>query len=368
MLFLNILGVYSSISIVEALVSFSRDVTFYTRCAIAAKWIHEALLKSVMRSPMQFFDTNPLGRIINRFSADIDTMDTMIPSQITDFVWCFAEVIVTICIISYSTPLFLTSVLPIGIVFWLVQRVYIVTSRQLKRLYSVSKSPLFSQFSETVSGAQIIRAFQDTDRFVQETEHKIAINNMSGYLNLISNRWLSMRVENIANVMIFLTAFFCILQRDSIKPGLAALSITYALNVIGSVVWFVRMACDLETNCVALERIFEYSKLSSEADWELSNVKDKSWPSQGRIQFEKYQTRYREGLDPVLKGIDLEIESQEKVGICGRTGAGKSSLTLALFRIIEPLEGQIFIDGVDIKSLGLHELRSKLAIIPQVSF
>ena len=139
---------------------FTRDVFFYMRCAFAAKRIHESLLKGIMRSPMSFFDTNPLGRIINRFSSDIDTMEMMIPSQISDFVWCFCEIIATLIIIGYATPLFIISIIPIGIVFILFQRLYIVTSRQLKRLFSVSKSPVFSHFAEIVFGAQSIRAFK----------------------------------------------------------------------------------------------------------------------------------------------------------------------------------------------------------------
>ena len=194
-------------------------------------------------------------------------------------------------------------------------------------------------------------------------------NVKSQYLNLLSNRWLSMRIENISNVMILFTALFCIIKRDTLQPGLAALAITYALNIIGSTVWTVRMACALENHCVSLERIFEYSELKPEAEWTKNDmVNDKKWPKEGKIEFKSYQTKYREGLDPVLRGIDLIIESGEKVGICGRTGAGKSSLTLSLFRIIEATEGQILIDGVQISDLGLHELRSKIAIIPQVKF
>ena len=138
---------------------FSRDVFFYTRCAVAAKYIHEALLNGVMRSPMIFFDTNPLGRIINRFSADIDSLDMFIPSQIANFVWSLCEVITTFIVIASATPMFLCAIIPVIIVFVIIQRLYIVTSRQLKRLYSVSKSPIFSHFSETVSGSEIIRAF-----------------------------------------------------------------------------------------------------------------------------------------------------------------------------------------------------------------
>ena len=176
-----------------------------------------------------------------------------------------------------------------------------------------------------------------------------------------------MRVEAIANVMIFMTALFCIVERDNLRPGLAALSLTYALNIIGSVVSVVRMACNLENICVALERIFEYTNLPPEAEWNFQDKDLDNWPNCGKINFSQFQTCYRKGMEPVLNKIDLNIESQQKIGICGRTGAGKSSLTLSLFRLIEATNGQILIDDVDVSKLGLHQLRSKLAIIPQVN-
>ena len=160
MVFVLRLGIYSGLSITEGTVMLIRDVLFYTRCAIAAKHIHTSLLYGIMRSPMQFFDTNPLGRIINRFSSDIDLMDVQIPFGIADFIACSTDVVASLIVISTATPLFLTAVIPIILVFLIIQQLYIATSRQLKRLYSVSKSPIFSHFSETVSGAQVIRAFQ----------------------------------------------------------------------------------------------------------------------------------------------------------------------------------------------------------------
>ena len=362
------LGVYSALSISEAITLLGRDIFFFIRLAIAAKFIHEDLLKGVLQSPMHFFDTHPLGRIINRFSSDMDTFEQLVPWQISDAIWCFAEFIVTLIMISYALPIFLAVVLPLVLFFFTVQRIYIVTSRQIKRLYSVSKSPIFSHFAETVAGAETIRAFKQNERFVRESEEKVKTNVQSYYPSMISNRWLSIRVESIANVMILLTAVFAVMKKDVMDPGIAAMAITYAINVTGSVVWMVRMACDLENNCVCLERIFEYTKLPSEANWN-STGKEKhsleNWPSEGKIEFKNYQTRYREGMELVLRGIDFQVNPEEKIGICGRTGAGKSSLTLALFRIIEPAGGSIYVDNVDVTHLGLHDLRSKLAIIPQ---
>ena len=170
--------------------------------------------------------------------------------------------------------------------------------------------------------------------------------------------------------MTFLIALICVIQKESLQPGVAALALTYALNITISMIHIVKSACDFENGCVALERILEYSKLKPEASWEQEKGKNvpklcDDWPQEGKIQFENYKTTYRDGMEPVLKDINLIIDSQEKIGICGRTGAGKSSLTLSLFRLFEATEGQIFIDSVDVSKLGLHQLRSKLAIIPQ---
>ena len=176
-----------------------------------------------------------------------------------------------------------------------------------------------------------------------------------------------MRLETIGNVIIFFAALFAILAKDNLSAGQAGLSITSSLQIVGALVWVVRQACQLENDCVAIERVMEYTHTEQEASWEgdKEDSLNKSWPEQGQIEFENYQTRYREGLDLVLKDINLNVGAQEKIGICGRTGAGKSSLTLALFRMIEPVGGKITIDGQDIVKLGLHDLRSRLTIIPQ---
>lgn len=188
------------------------------------------------------------------------------------------------------------------------------------------------------------------------------------YYNYCSNRWLGIRIETLGNIIIFFAALFAIISRDTLSPGKVGLSISYAMQVTDTLTWMVRMICDLETNCVAIERILEYINGNpQEAKWESEKHQEipPEWPHEGKIELVDYQSRYRAGLDLVLKGINLTISKEMKVGVCGRTGAGKSSLTLSLFRIIEPAQGQIVIDGKDVSDLGLHDLRSRLTIIPQ---
>lgn len=316
---------------------------------------------------MSFFDTNPTGRIVNRFSADMDKIDQTIPFLISDFLFCMCEVIAIICIISYSTPSFLYVIVPLFIGYFFIQRYYIKSSRQLKRLESISKSPIFAHFSESVNGASTIRAYAQAARFTMESQSKVDANVRCNYYNYCSNRWLAIRIETLGNIVIFFAALFAILDRQDLTPGKAGLSISYAMQITDTLTWMVRMLCDLETNCVALERVLEYiNENPQEADWDNDgSVIDDSWPSKGSIELVHYETKYRQGLEPVLRDVNLPVKSEMKVGICGRTGAGKSSLTLALFRIIESTSGRILIDGIDIAKLGLHQLRSRLTIIPQ---
>ncbi|OAD61579.1 Multidrug resistance-associated protein 1 [Eufriesea mexicana] len=360
------LGIYGGLGIGQAMASFFCDLAPQLGCWLAARQMHIMMLRAVMRAPLTFFDTTPTGRIISRFAKDVDVLDTSLPQQISDSIYCLFEVIATVVVISYSTPIFISVILPISAVYYFVQRLYVASSRQLKRLESISRSPIYSHFSETVSGAQMIRAFGVQDRFIHESESKVDFNQVCYYPSIIANRWLAIRLEMVGNLIIFFAALFAVLNKNSIGSGVVGLSISYALQVTQTLNWLVRMNSDVETNIVAVERIKEYGETPQEASWKNPDyTPPKEWPVQGRVEFKDYKVRYREGLELVLRGLSFSVKGGEKVGIVGRTGAGKSSLTLALFRIIEAADGQIFIDDIDIAKLGLHDLRSRLTIIPQ---
>ncbi|XP_017881737.1 multidrug resistance-associated protein 1 isoform X2 [Ceratina calcarata] len=360
------LGVYGGLGLVQAIASFFCDLAPQLGCWLAARQMHIVMLRSVMRAPLTFFDTTPTGRVIARFAKDIDVLDTSLPQQISDSIYCLFEVLATLVVISFSTPLFIAVILPIGIIYYLVQRMYVASSRQLKRLESVSRSPIYSHFSETVSGAQMIRAFKVQERFIKESESKVDFNQVCYYPSIIANRWLAVRLEMVGNLIIFFSALFAVLNRDTIESGIVGLSVSYALQVTQTLNWLVRMTSDVETNIVAVERIKEYGETPQEAAWKNPDFgPPKEWPVEGKVEFKDYKVRYREGLELVLRGVSFAVEGGTKVGIVGRTGAGKSSLTLGLFRIIEAADGKIFIDGIDISKLGLHDLRSRLTIIPQ---
>ncbi|CDQ76105.1 unnamed protein product [Oncorhynchus mykiss] len=247
-----------------------------------------------------------------------------------------------------------------------IPRFYVATSRQLKRLESVSRSPIYSHFSETVTGSSVIRAYCRHDAFVLMSDMKVDENQKSYYPGIVSNRWLGVRIEFIGNCIVLFAALFAVIGKDKLNPGLVGLSVSYALLVTMSLNWMVRMTSDLESNIVAVERVKEYSETKTEAPWEVEDKKPSpDWPSQGNVEFSDYSVRYREGLELVLKNLTLSVKGGEKIGIVGRTGAGKSSMTLCLFRLLEAAGGEITIDGVKISEIGLHDLRSKLTIIPQ---
>ena len=362
------LGIYFAFGAAESISELYREITTYRVGARASDRIHKSLLHRILRGPMSFFDTNPTGRILNRFSSDIDTLDGDIPNGINDCLWCFFDVLAIIVVITSATPMFITVLFPIGILYVLVTKLYMTSARQVKRIESISKSPIYAHFSESLTGAVSIRAYRQQKRFISESQDKVQTNVNCSYLNLSCNRWLTVRLELLGNLIIVFSSIFAILARDELSAGVAGLSISYAFNIILSLNWMLITYSELEMNSVALERIMEYMDSPEEAKWESPLVDcqlPKGWPDQGTIVFQNYKARYREELDLVLNDMNMTIKDSEKIGICGRTGAGKSSLTLALFRIIEPAGGRIIIDGIDISTLGLHTLRSHLTIIPQ---
>ncbi|XP_018309833.1 multidrug resistance-associated protein 1 isoform X3 [Mycetomoellerius zeteki] len=360
------LGVYGALGFGQATFVMLSQTALIIGCLRSSKLLHSELLFTMLRSPLGFFDTTPSGRILNRFGKDIDTIDNILPPSIRAWLFCLASVIATLFVISYSTPIFVAVILPIGAIYYFIQRFYVATSRQLKRLESVSRSPIYSHFSESVTGAQIIRAYGVQEQFIHESENRVDFNQVCYFPSIIANRWLAVRLEMVGNLIIFFAALFAVLGRDTMSSGLVGLSVSYALQITQTLNWLVRMTSDVETNIVAVERIKEYSETAQEAPWKNTEfTPSKEWPKHGRVDFKDFKVRYREGLELVLNGLTFSVLGGEKIGIVGRTGAGKSSMTLALFRIIEAAQGKILIDDIDISKLGLHDLRSRLTIIPQ---
>uniref|UniRef100_A0A8B9NFK5 ABC-type glutathione-S-conjugate transporter n=1 Tax=Accipiter nisus TaxID=211598 RepID=A0A8B9NFK5_9AVES len=359
------IGVFGALGVSQALFLLFATILSARGAMRASRVMHQQLLSNILRVPMSFFDTTPTGRIVNRFAKDIFTIDETIPMSFRSWLSCFMAIISTLLMISLATPFFALVIIPLSIFYYFVLRFYVSTSRQLRRLDSVTRSPIYSHFGETVSGLSVIRAFGHQERFLQQNESTMDINQKSVYAWIVSNRWLAIRLEFVGSLVVFFSALLAVISKGTLEGGIVGLSVSSALNVTQTLNWLVRTSSELETNIVAVERVHEYTKVKNEAPWVTEKRPPHGWPSKGEIQFVDYKVRYRPELELVLQGITCNIGSTEKVGVVGRTGAGKSSLTNCLFRVLEAAGGTIIIDEVDIATIGLHDLRQNLTIIPQ---
>ncbi|KAF9285150.1 hypothetical protein BGZ88_009647 [Linnemannia elongata] len=362
-------------------------------CVRASVILHENVLARVLRLPMAFFDVTPQGRILNRFSSDIGDIDEVVPESFICLLTCLFNFVGTLMILTFATPAFVFVLPVIGLIYMIIQKYYIRTSSNLRRLDSVTKSPLYQHFSETLNGLSSIRAMNIKDRFIDENAVRTNKSATASYASWMINRWLNVRLEALTSLAIFCAALLAVLSKGTISPSMAGLALSSTTSLAYNVIWTLRSYCDLCSDLISVERVHEYSNKRTEAPASTGVRLPENWPQQGRIVFKNYSTRYREGLDLVLKDVSFEVQPSEKVGIVGRTGAGKSSLTLALFRIVEAADsywarasaqesegtvvedfdlstdlgdgGAIEIDGVDISTLGLKDLRQHLSIIPQ---
>uniref|UniRef100_A0A670ZB18 Multidrug resistance-associated protein 1 n=1 Tax=Pseudonaja textilis TaxID=8673 RepID=A0A670ZB18_PSETE len=360
------LGVYGALGISQGVAVFGYSMAVSVGGIFASRRLHLDLLHNVLRCPVSFFEQTPSGNLVNRFSKEMDTIDSTLPQVIKMFMGSLFNVLGACVIILLATPIAAVVIPPLGLTYFFVQRFYVATSRQLKRLESVSRSPVYSHFNETLLGVSVIRAFGEQKRFIRQSDLKVDENQKAYYPSIVANRWLAIRLESVGNCIVLFAALFAVIARHSLSPGLVGLSISYSLQITTYLNWLVRMSSEMETNIVAVERVKEYSEKEKEAEWTSEReAAPPGWPQEGRVEFRGYGLRYRGDMDPVLRDVSVVIRGGEKVGIVGRTGAGKSSLMLGLFRIKEAAEGEILIDGVNIARIGLHDLRFKITIIPQ---
>ncbi|PRP88412.1 hypothetical protein PROFUN_03326 [Planoprotostelium fungivorum] len=357
--------VYALLGVITVCMVWLKKYVTGTAALRAAKTLHDNILDKIMHAPTWFFDTTPVGRILNVFSRDVTALDDTLPAAIEMVIGSCFNNLITFSIICYLVPTFISALLPLCYVYQYASQYYLSSSRELKRLDSISKSPIYAQFSETLYGHATIRAFNRQTAFIEKNYVKVDNNNVAFFSFVTAGRWLGIRLDMIAVFVTTFTAASCILSREYITPGSAGLLLSYSLNIVGLLNMLVRSMTDAEAQMVSVERVYGYTKVETEAPMTRDKRPHRDWPKQGAITFSNVQARYREGLDLVLKGVDLQIHPREKIGVVGRTGAGKSSLMLALFRIIELSGGSIVIDGEDISTLGLEDVRRRLAIIPQ---
>lgn len=340
------IGIYFAFGFGSSALVILQTLILWIFCSIeASRKLHERMAFAIFRSPMSFFETTPSGRILNRFSSDIYRVDEVLARTFNMLFVNSARAGFTMAVISVSTPAFLILIIPLGAIYLSYQKYYLRTSRELKRLDSVTRSPIYAHFQESLGGISTIRAYRQEKRFGLENEWRMDANLRAYFPSISANRWLAVRLEFIGSIIILSAAVFAIISvatGSGLSAGMVGLAMSYALQITQSLNWIVRQTVEVETNIVSVERVLEYANLPSEApDVIFKSRPSTGWPAHGGVTFKNYSTRYRPGLDLVLKDINLDIKPHEKIGVVGRTGAGKSSLTLALFRIIEPVTGGI---------------------------
>ncbi|KAL8824526.1 MAG: hypothetical protein Q9191_004997 [Dirinaria sp. TL-2023a] len=360
------LAVYALLGIVYIGVSMAREGFLFYGSLAASRKLHSRLLVSVTRAKFKFFDSTPLGQLMNRFSKDLEAVDQEVAPIAVGLLGDIATIVSIVILISIITPRFLIAAIFISITYFAIAKFYLSSSTDLKRLESVQRSPLYQHFGETLSGVTTIRAYGDERRFIRDNQRRVDTQHRPFIYLWAANRWLALRVDVTGAMVSFFAGVFIILSVGKLDAGAAGLSLTYAVTFTENVLWLVRLYSANEQNMNSVERVKEYLEVDQEANAIISDSRpDGDWPQHGNIDFINYSTRYRADLKPVLKHVTFNVRGGERVGVVGRTGAGKSSLTLALFRGLEADEGKIIIDGVDIASIGLQDLREAITIVPQ---
>eukprot|EP00743_Colponemidia_sp_Colp-15_P007238 GILK01007815.1.p1 GENE.GILK01007815.1~~GILK01007815.1.p1 ORF type:complete len:1347 (-),score=258.26 GILK01007815.1:45-4052(-) len=333
-------------------------------CIAASRQLHRKMLSSILSAPMSFFDTTPAGRILNRFSRDTDVVDSDLRVALSLLFDGLFLVLGTLILQTYVYPWLLLAFALIFILYIWIQNYYRTTARELKRLDALSKSPILAHFSETLNGLSSIRAYSVQNRFGLINEQKVLANIEAFWSSIAANRWLGIRLDVLGSMFVLATSLVAVLASNGQNNGVIGFCLAYSIALTGSLNWIVRDLTDCESYMTSVERIVEYcDKIPSEVVCKEEPLTD--WPSTGSIVIRDLVLKYRPELRPVLCGVSVDIEGGEKVGIVGRTGAGKSSLILALYRLVERTEGFISIDGVDIAQVPLTHLRNQLSIIPQ---
>ncbi|KAL6198464.1 hypothetical protein ACLB2K_028253 [Fragaria x ananassa] len=363
--------IYAILSVGQVTLTLTNTFWLITSSLRAARHLHDFLLHAILKAPMMFFHTNPTGRIINRFSKDLSDIDCNVANFMNMFLGQVWQLLSTFVLIGIVSTISLWAIMPLLILSHAAYIFYQSTSREVKRLDSITRSPVYAQFGEALNGLSSIRAYQAYDRMANIIGRSMDNNIRFGLVKCSSSHWLDIRLETLGGIMIWVIATFAVMQNGRAEnqvqfSSTMGLLLTYTLNITSLFSDVLRQASKAENSLNAVERVGTYTELPSEAPAVIkSNRPPHGWPSSGSIKFEDVVLRYRPGLPLVLHGLSFAVSASEKLGIVGRTGAGKSSVINALFRIVEIEKGSILIDGCDVAKFGLADLRKVLSIIPQ---
>ncbi|XP_043101407.1 ATP-binding cassette sub-family C member 12 [Puntigrus tetrazona] len=360
--------IYGIIIVIMVLLCILKGYSFTKVTLRASSKLHDTMFKRILGSPMSFYDTTPTGRLVNRFSKDQDEVDAVLPFNMENFLqFCLtvAFTIVTICVVF---PYLLIAVGILTVIFAIILYVFQRSIRQMKRMENVSRSPWISLTTSTIQGLSTIHAYDKRQQYIEQFKMLSDTNTNHFMLFNSGTRWLSFWLDFLAATVTLLVSLFVVLSsNDVISPSQKGLALSYTIQLTGILQFVVRLATEVEAKFTSVERLQEYiTSCVSEGPRSIKDVNTPAgWPREGAITFKNYSMRYRDNTPIVLNNLHVNFKPGEKVGIVGRTGSGKSSLGVALFRLAEPAEGTIFIDDVDICKLGLRDLRSQLSVIPQ---
>nr|CAB3469604.1 unnamed protein product [Digitaria exilis] len=359
--------------IINSLFTLGRAFSFAFGGLRAAIHIHASLLENIINAPVCFFDQNPSGRILNRLSSDLYAVDDSLPFILNIFVANFFSLLGTLVILSYSQVSFLLVLLPLWLIYRKLQFYYRSTSREVRRLDSVARSPIYSSFTETLDGSSTIRAFQKEGFFLAKFIQHVTLYQKTSYSELTASLWLSLRLQLLAGFIILFIAMMATVTFHSSSlvnlgtPGLVGLALSYAAPVVSLLNGFLTTFTETEKEMISVERVAEYVGIPKEEP-KGSEPAPRNWPTEGKIEFVHVTLRYKSELPPALNDVSFLVESGMQVGIIGRTGAGKSSVLNALFRLVPICNGRILVDGIDVAKVAVRELRAHFAVVPQSPF
>uniref|UniRef100_A0A0D9Y3Y4 ABC transporter C family member 13 n=1 Tax=Oryza glumipatula TaxID=40148 RepID=A0A0D9Y3Y4_9ORYZ len=363
----TLIYVYVALAFGSSLCILVRALILVTAAYKTATLLFNKMHMSIFRAPMSFFDSTPSGRILNRASTDQSEVDTSIAYQMGSVAFSIIQLVGIIAVMSQvAWQVFVVFIPVLAACFW-YQRYYINTARELQRLVGVCKAPIIQHFAESITGSTTIRSFGKENQFVSTNSHLMDAFSRPKFYNAAAMEWLCFRLDMLSSLTFAFSLIFLVnLPTGLIDPGISGLAVTYGLNLNMLQAWVVWSMCNLENKIISVERILQYMSIPAEPPLSVQDDKlTQDWPSEGEIMLNNVHVRYAPHLPFVLKGLTVTFPGGMKTGIVGRTGSGKSTLIQALFRIVDPTVGQILVDSIDICTIGLHDLRSRLSIIPQ---
>ncbi|KAL5285983.1 ABCC4.2 family protein [Megaselia abdita] len=355
---------YGFILLLALCVFLARTLGFFSMCLKIAYNIHDKLFNQICRASMHFFNTNTSGNILNSFARDVYVVDCCLPETYINVLTFLVDITALVVLVSIANPYLLIPAIFLMTVLCGMRQLYIRSSQDMKRIESSTRSPTFSMTNETFQGLTTIRAF-NAEKSLQRIFHEdLDENSNAWFMFTSSNRAFALWIDLICVLYIFVVTFSFLIFKDNYKSGDVGLAILHCLSIIGSTQYNIRQTATLENQMTSVEKIMDYCKVAIEEGGNKKKSVDKKWPEKGEIDFVNLSLKYSIEGERILKNLNFRIKSQEKIGIVGRTGAGKSSLIQALFRLAVN-EGTITIDNIDISELSLEDLRKKISIIPQ---